>query len=81
MIYRGNCVNSTGKNSGSEEITALLKEIGGRDVRKIIHSIYFCTLFGEFFFLPFFNNGIRDLYNFHNYIITFKMISIKIFRS
>lgn len=53
MIYGGNCVNSTGKNSGSEEITALLKEIGGRDVRKIIYSIYFCTLFGEFFFLPF----------------------------
>lgn len=65
----------------AERSLHFLKEIGGRDVRKIIYSIYFCTLFGEFFFLPFFNNGIRDLYNFHNYIITFKMISIKIFRS
>lgn len=65
----------------AERSLHFLKEIGGRDVRKIIHSIYFCTLFGEFFFSTLFNNGIRDLYNFHNYIITFKMISIKIFRS
>lgn len=65
----------------AERSLHFLKEIGGRDVRKIIYSIYFCTLFGEFFFSTLFNNGIRDLYNFHNYIITFKMISIKIFRS
>lgn len=81
MIYGGNCVNSTGKNSGSGEITALF-EGNRRERRKKNYSFHlFLYSFWGIFFSTLFNNGIRDLYNFHNYIITFKMISIKIFRS